>query len=367
MKEDHNINVKKTIALSGLLVLLLVLGTSAAMATPQGVEIYHSHYYQSNYTDGTIQAYANSNVYFEGYGSSDDNSALTWNWDFGDGTTSTDQYPSHVYSAPGNYIVKLTVTDGSGEKTVQETATTVAASFSASPNSGNKPLQVQFKDTSVGTTSYWNWNFGDGTYSEVKNPVHVYNNTAKIYTVTLSLWSDEYGWGQATGDVNVTELPNANLYGASTTVTAGNSVQFNSYNSTGNPTSYKWNFGDGNTSTDPNPAHVYSTAGKYTVSLTVSNAGGTDTDEETNYITVNPSPTSDFSVSSTSGNAPLIVTFTDKSIGKPTAWKWDFGDGTHSSSQNPVHTYTKPGVYNASLSAYVGTWQTPKTVTITVK
>jgi PKD repeat protein len=122
--------------------------------------------------------------------------------------------------------------------------------------------------------------------------------------------------------------------------------------STGTPTSWKWSFGDGNTSTVKNPVHAYSKAGKYTVSLTVKNAVGSNTATKSNYINVVTltKPVAAFSASPTSGKMPLTVKFTDKSANSPTSWKWSFGDGTYSTSQNPAHKYTKAGKYTISLT-----------------
>lgn len=122
--------------------------------------------------------------------------------------------------------------------------------------------------------------------------------------------------------------------------------------STGSPTSWSWNFGDGGTSTAQNPQHTYSTAGAYTVSLTATNAYGSDVETKTDYVSVSsPSPpVADFTGSPASGTAPLTVAFTDTSTGSPTNWLWDFGDGATSTEQNPLHTYSTAGTYTVSLT-----------------
>ena len=118
--------------------------------------------------------------------------------------------------------------------------------------------------------------------------------------------------------------------------------------------SWSWNFGDGGTATTQSPSHTYSAAGVYTVSLTATNASGSDPEVKNNYITVTApptAPTAQFSASPTSGQAPLAVQFTDSSTGSPTSWAWNFGDGGTSNAQSPSHTYDVPGVYNVSLTA----------------
>jgi PKD repeat protein len=134
--------------------------------------------------------------------------------------------------------------------------------------------------------------------------------------------------------------------------------------STGTPTKWKWTFGDGTYSTAQNPTHKYSAAGKYTVTLTASNAAGSNTATKSNYITVTGNsqiPAADFWGSPLSGKAPLKVTFTETSKGSPTAWKWDFGDGTYSTEKSPTHKYSKAGTYTVKLTAINSAGSSTKT------
>ncbi|RKY78582.1 hypothetical protein DRQ12_05790, partial [candidate division KSB1 bacterium] len=120
--------------------------------------------------------------------------------------------------------------------------------------------------------------------------------------------------------------------------------------STGIITGWSWDFGDGETSTEQNPIHTYADPDTYTVSLRVSGPGGADTETKVDYITVYASPGAAFNPTPTKGKAPLEVKFTDLSTGVITSWKWDFGDGTTSSEQNPTHTYTDPATYTVGLT-----------------
>jgi PKD repeat protein len=124
--------------------------------------------------------------------------------------------------------------------------------------------------------------------------------------------------------------------------------------STGTPISWKWSFGDGKSSYQRNPEHIYNKAGNYTVTLTVKNNKSSDTEVKKRYITVTKQPiinvVANFSVSSTSGEAPLKVNFTDKSTGTPNSWKWSFGDGKSSYQRNPEHIYNKAGNYTVTLT-----------------
>jgi PKD repeat protein len=118
----------------------------------------------------------------------------------------------------------------------------------------------------------------------------------------------------------------------------------------GSPTSWLWNFGDGETSTEQNPVHEYKKSGTYTVALTVRNQYGTGQKVEKDYIKAGTLPQAQFAVVPSEGETPLTVQFNDLSTGNPVAFSWDFGDGSGSAEQNPVHTYVKEGEYTVSLT-----------------
>ena len=123
--------------------------------------------------------------------------------------------------------------------------------------------------------------------------------------------------------------------------------------STGSPTSWSWNFGNGQTSVAQNPFIVYSSPGTYTVTLTVTNGLGNNSITKTNYIVVDPSSAANFGVSSNNGCTPFPVTFTDLSGGASgtiTNWSWDFGDGTTSNQQSPTHIYNIDSFYTVKLT-----------------
>jgi gliding motility-associated-like protein len=130
------------------------------------------------------------------------------------------------------------------------------------------------------------------------------------------------------------------------------SVQFFDL-STGTPTSYAWAFGNGNNSILQNPSATYIVPGTYTVSLTVTNASGSDVETKVAYITVFTSPIASFTTNNSGGCAPLVVQFTSTSTQGTSAitnWLWDFGDGNISNQTNPSHTYTSSGAKNVSLT-----------------
>jgi PKD repeat protein len=145
--------------------------------------------------------------------------------------------------------------------------------------------------------------------------------------------------------------PIANFSANPTTGNVPLTVQF-SDESIGEIDTWSWDFGDGATSTDQSPVHEYTSAGTYTVTLTVSGTGGSDSESKTDYITVSEPGTIDagFSGNPISGDSPLTVSFTDESSGTYDSWYWDFGDGSISTGQNPAHTYNLVGTYTVTLT-----------------
>jgi PKD repeat protein len=125
--------------------------------------------------------------------------------------------------------------------------------------------------------------------------------------------------------------------------------------STGDVDTWSWDFDNDGTedSTEQNPLYTYSSPGTYTVALTASGDGGSDTNTRTDYVTVYTPAAADFSATPTSGPASLAVTFTDLSTGDVDTWSWDFdNDGTEDSTeQNPLYTYDTPGTYTVALTA----------------
>ena len=124
--------------------------------------------------------------------------------------------------------------------------------------------------------------------------------------------------------------------------------------STGNITSWSWDFGDGlGSSTEQSPTYTYDNAGTYPVILTVTGPNGTDTETKNDYIVVGDiAPVANFTADPMSGAYPLTVEFTDQSTGNITSWFWDFGDGSTSTSteQNPIYIYNNAGTYTVSLT-----------------
>ncbi|NOT93104.1 PKD domain-containing protein [Ferruginibacter sp.] len=123
--------------------------------------------------------------------------------------------------------------------------------------------------------------------------------------------------------------------------------------STGAPTQWKWDLGNGTISFLQNPSVTYFNPGQYNIKLVVYDANGdSNVVIKSQYITVNAAPAVAFTGSPLTGCFPLPVNFTDQSTpgsGTITSWQWDFGDGASSNTQNPSHTYTASGNYNVTL------------------
>ncbi|MCM2270965.1 MAG: PKD domain-containing protein, partial [candidate division Zixibacteria bacterium] len=279
-----------------------------------------------------------------------------YEWDFGDGDSSGLQNPTHIYSVPGVYDVRLKVTGlgGADSSTVPDYITVniprPVAQFTLNPDSGLAPLDVQFTNTSTGTITSYAWDFGDGATTLQENPFHSYEQPG-IYDVRLIV-SGPGGTDTSFCVACVTVIappPVAAFDAAPTSGVAPLNVQFNNL-STGTITTYEWDFGDGDSASVRNPGHTYMTPGLYTVTLREIGPGGEDTLQRVDYISVAiPPPTADFSGAPQSGTVPLAVTFTNNSSGAITGYQWDFGDGGGSILENPAYVYQDTGLFSVTL------------------
>lgn len=240
------------------------------------------------------------------------------------------------------------------------TSTPVApvADFSASSTTVAEGAIVNFTDQSTNIPTSWAWTFtgGNPASSTAQNPSVQYD-VAGSYSVSLTATND--GGSDAITKANyitVMALPVADFTANATTVDEGQSVQFTDLST--DATSWSWSFTGGtpSSSTAQNPSVTYNTAGTYAVTLTATNAVGSDVMTKTGYITVNNVvvvPVANFSASSTSVSEGGTVTFTDLSTNEPTSWSWTFSGGTPASStaQNPTVTYGTAGTYDVTLVA----------------
>ncbi|MDK2910086.1 MAG: hypothetical protein PWR20_1653 [Bacteroidales bacterium] len=281
-------------------------------------------------------------------------SITSWLWDFGDGNSSTQQNPQHLYTSSGTYPVTLQVINSNGCQ--NETSQLLilfdkpTADFTANNACLGSPTQFTDLSTTLsGSIVTWNWNFGDGGQSNLQNPQHIYANPG-TYLVTLVV-SNSLGCADSSLlPVQVLPLPEAGFTFSNACL--GSGTQFTDQSSTTNGviSNWLWNFGDGNSSNQQNPIHTFVFAGTFNTSLTITDSAGCQA-TYTQPVEVLPLPTADFSFTDNfCGNTE--VQFTDLSSGNGSAittWYWDFGDGDTSALQNPTHLYASPGNYTVSL------------------
>lgn len=238
-------------------------------------------------------------------------------------------------------------------------STAPVASFTQDFAQEPVPFTVSFTDLSTGTPTSWYWDFGDGNSSYEQNPAHEYTVPGD-YTVRLlvanSAGTSEFYSGYVYAQPATTVPPIASFDVARSQEYTPTMVTFTD-TSQNNPTSWSWDFGNGQVSTEQNPTVLFDAPQQlpYTVSLTVTNSAGVSYANSQFSAWGGPDwgivPVPNFVADTTSGPSPLTVTFTDTTYGRPTGWTWDFGDGSTSRDQNPTHTYSDIGNYTVSLTA----------------
>lgn len=282
-----------------------------------------------------------------------------WEWHFGDGSTSTEQNPSHEYQKPGNYNVTLKVITATGcEATITKAGfvsiTPATIDIANLPRGGCRPLTVNPSVTATspdGIDSY-SWDWGDGTSATGANPSHIYASIG-TYDVVLTVTTNGGCVQQIRRTIRVGDAPSAVDFNAAPLALgcSSDSVRFTA-NAPG-ANEWLWSFGDGDTSTLANPVHVFQDTGKVSVTLIAGNNGClAPARTKTNYITI-PAPVAKFGAEVDCDNR-LRVTFSDSSLvkaGDPVTYSWDFGDGQTSDEQNPgLITYGSPGEYTVKLT-----------------
>jgi gliding motility-associated-like protein len=289
--------------------------------------------------------------------------AVSYLWDFGDGSTDTQfDPPPHTYATTGDYVISLTASNSQG---CNSTATdTVHVYDVPQPVIGAQNvcegLPAQFADLTVTAPGnpvvQWLWDFGDGSTDTVQGPQHLYT-TAGTYTVTLTTITP-YCSGTGTSTIMVEPKPVAAITGAPVNGCSPMNVTFT--NSSTGATNYVWQFGDGGVSNTPAPSHTYMNPGNadsvYTALLVASTASGCS-DSATAVITVAPTVLSMFTNDAYPGCAPLTVNFTNNSTGG-SSYLWNFGDGTTSTATSPSHVYVnQTGVLQVmTISLTVTNW-----------
>lgn len=278
------------------------------------------------------------------------NGATNYLWTFGDGDSSILANPTHVYAATGNYQVCLTVwnTITGCQDTYCQTVSVNVNSFCTAQFSYQISGQsVYFANNSSGGGVNYNsfWDFGDGNTSNLSNPVHQYAPGTYNVCLVISTFLN----CSDTICQFITILPSGPCQAAFliTPDSSGYGFTFTDQ-STGNPTSWYWTFGDGTQSFLQNPTHYYNANGTYQVCLTISDSACTSTICQN--ITVGSTTTCLAAFTFTVDTTGYYFSFTDNSLGNYQLVSWSFGDGTSSNIFNPTHFYPTPGSYNVCLT-----------------
>ena len=285
-----------------------------------------------------------------------------WFWDFGDGNSSTLQFPIHTYSANGSYVVTLTIVDNTGCSSIYTQVVNVTgcgmsncqASFTYSPTPGN-PCTFSFTSSVSGVPPYsYFWDFGDGGTDFSANPNHTYASNG-TYLVTLSVFFGDSCIATSVQSLTVTGCGMGNPCTADFFIVPDSTNPCTFYfidNSSGGVASWFYDFGDGNSSNLSSPGHTYSSNGTYTVSLTIVTVNGC-VDTVSQVLTVTGCGPSNCNVTYTytvSNIPPCPVQFTSNVGGTfPITYNWDFGDGNTSNAANPTHTYAFNSSYGVTL------------------
>jgi len=282
--------------------------------------------------------------------------AREYSWNFGDGHTEEGIYrASHIFenNSPNDSIFHVTVTGTSSFGCREEASTTVLVHPSPEAAFEASPVEQQMPDRTVSvvnqTPGNWEyqWDFGDETTSEEKNPSpHQYTKSGK-YEISLKAFS-EYCEAITSKVVTIFPMVPAVDYGENQSGCPPLTVSF--YNNTLDATAYLWEFGDGRVSQETEPTHTYRIPGIYNVQLTAYGAGGTTTADDVT-IEVFESPAALFEP------VPKVVYIPDEGVTfvnkteSADNYFWLFGDGNTSTEFSPTHYYNSVGSYDVTLRA----------------
>lgn len=292
----------------------------------------------------------------DGYSVIFDNNTLsgfTYNWQFGDGTSSSSANPTHNYVEAGSYTVTLTSNNDCGSDQFVRTITIadqVTADFTVNQTSGCSSQEFIFSNASTGNVTSYFWEFQDGipATSTEENPSVTFSSTGTKtirLTVSNSLYEDSEN---KLNFIDIVDAPSVNF----TFSINENTVVFD--NNTTGGFFYNWDFGDGQTSTTPNPSHTYDAPGDYIVTLTSNNDCETSNIEK--IVSIEGSITANFTASAAEICLGGSVQFTNFSEGPITGYLWEFQGGIPATSTeaNPSVRYASTGTFDVKLTVTDG-------------
>ncbi|MEO9964865.1 MAG: PKD domain-containing protein [Reichenbachiella sp.] len=281
---------------------------------------------------------------------------VDYSWDFGDGSSATDEAPTHLYGAVNSYEILLEVntSNGCSDSYTRSVYISPLPSVNFSADDVCETEHVQFNNLtsiSTGTVSY-TWDFGDTNTSTETNPEHLYDEKGE-YTITLTA-STTAGCTEVI-DRPVTVYPSPRADFEFDNVCDGNESQFVNISTIdfGTITSYEWDFGDGGNSILQNPSKLYLNAGTYDVLLKVISDGGCQS-ESTQEVSVYNVPLADFSVEDVCFGETVQIDNSSSIAQGSVTYLWQLGDNTTSVSSNPAHEYELPGTYEIGLTVTSG-------------
>ncbi|HKK87590.1 MAG TPA: PKD domain-containing protein, partial [Saprospiraceae bacterium] len=276
-------------------------------------------------------------------------SANSYEWDFGDGNSSTDENPTHTYADDDFYFVELKASNNCDDDFYEEEieiSSRPIAGFGADPATGCEGSSVQYTSTASDNTESWSWEFEGGipSTSTEENPVVQYN-TPGIYNVTQYVTN-------ANGADTLAEMDYIEILALPTSEFSSQRIGDGIYsfsNNSNNSNGQRWDFGDGSVSSDVNPTHSYGSDGSYTVALTTFNECDTVTSTEDIQVILLPQGAVNADISE--GCVQLNVQFQDISSGQVDSYQWTFEGGTPSSSSdpNPLVNYNSRGLFDVQL------------------
>jgi PKD repeat protein len=276
---------------------------------------------------------------------SSDSEGVSWLWEFGDGSQSTEPEVVHTYEAFETYVISVTVTDAyeqSGFSSIELSLDLppLDATFTYE-NDSQQPLTIIF--TGVGEVETWNWEFGDGAREIGQVVTHTYNTTGEM-NVALTI-ADAYQQKEVTQIVTISAPPLDALFTYESDSQQPMTIIFTGV---GEAETWDWEFGDGAREAGQVVTHTYNTTGEMNVALTIADAY--QQKEVKQILTVYAPPIDvDFAITLSDASEPYAVSFFDRSYGPITTWQWYFGDGAASKEQNPVHVYGNAGEYTVQL------------------
>lgn len=282
----------------------------------------------------------------------------SWEWDFGDGNTSTEMNPFHSYAASGAYPVQMIITDDAGcaDSVIKTIVVQTEPNASFSSTQVCEGLSTDFTDNTTlaggGAIASWSWDFGDANVSSVQNPANLYANYG-TYNTLLTVTTDSGCTDTVTIAVIVNPVPVAGFTSAD--VCLYDIMSFTSTSTVASGTvSWYWDFDNGSTSTLENPTQLYVADGLYNITLVVtSNYNCTDTIMQT--FEVFAAPIADFSAQSVCFGTSTV--FTDQSSvvnDVLMSWNWIYGDGSPvDNTPSPSHLYTNSTTYSYPVTLLV--------------